>query len=78
MTTIQKSIEIPEDRHLRLDLTLPEGFPAGQAKVLVFISPDLETEPPAPLPELAGSLKDSPNFTGDPMEIQRKIRADVW
>jgi hypothetical protein len=34
--------------------------------------------PPAPLPELAGSLKDSPNFAGDPMEIQRKIRADVW
>jgi len=78
MTTIQKCLEIPEDRRLRLDLTLPEDFPAGQAKVLVFIYPNVETEPPAPLPELAGSLKDSPNFAGDPMEIQRKIRADVW
>ncbi|MDR1920234.1 MAG: hypothetical protein LBS31_00590 [Candidatus Adiutrix sp.] len=78
MTTLQKNIEISEDRRLRLDLTLPEGFPTGQAKVLVFISPDVETEPPASLPELAGSLKDSPNFAGDPMEIQRKIRSDVW
>jgi hypothetical protein len=78
MTTIQKSIEIPEDRHLRLDLALPEGFPAGKAKVVVFISPDVETDLPVPLSELAGSLRDSPNFAGDPMEIQRKIRADVW
>jgi hypothetical protein len=78
MTTIQKSVEIPEDRRVRLDLTLPEGFPAGQAKILIFISPDVETAPAVPLPELAGSLRNSPNFSGDPMEIQRKIRADVW
>lgn len=53
MTSIQKNIEIPEGRHLRLDLTLPEGFPVGQAKVLVFISPDVETGRPVPLSELA-------------------------
>lgn len=38
MTTIQKRIEIPEGRHIRLDLVLPEGFPAGQANALLFIS----------------------------------------
>jgi hypothetical protein len=78
MATIQKTIEIPEDRRLRLDLTLPEDFPAGKAKVRVFISPDAETGPLPPLSELAGSLKDSPNFSGDPMEIQRKIRSNAW
>jgi hypothetical protein len=61
MTTIQKSIKIPEDRRLHLDLTLPEDFPAGQAKIL--ISPSVETEPPAPLPELAGR---QPEFRGRP------------
>ncbi len=79
MATIQKSIEIPQDRRLCLDLALPEDFPVGQATVLVFISPDEETNSPlASLPELAGSLKNSPNFAGDPMDIQRKIRSDVW
>jgi hypothetical protein len=70
---IEKNIEIPEDRRLRLELTLPDGFPIGPAKVIVFISPVAETGPPATLSELAGCLKDSPNFASDPMEIQRKI-----
>lgn len=78
MTTIQKNIEISENRHLCLDLTLPDNFPAGQAKVLIFISPDEDAEPLASLPELAGSLRNSSNFSGDPMDIQRKIRSDVW
>ncbi|MDR1080291.1 MAG: hypothetical protein LBQ79_04875 [Deltaproteobacteria bacterium] len=78
MTTIEQSLEIPEDRHLRLDVLLPEGFPPGQAKVLIYISPDVESEPLVPLSELAGCLKDSPIFAGDPMEVQRKIRSDVW
>jgi hypothetical protein len=33
--TIQQTIEIPADRHLRLDLTLPESFPAGQGEIIL-------------------------------------------
>jgi 16S rRNA U1498 N3-methylase RsmE len=33
-----KEIEIPADRHLRLDWTLPESFQAGQAKLTVVDS----------------------------------------
>jgi hypothetical protein len=67
-----------EGRQVHQEFTVPEDFPIGQADVLVLISPDAESEPLIPLSELAGSLKDSPNFSGAPMEIQRKIRDDVW
>jgi hypothetical protein len=49
MTSIQMSTGIPEDRHLRLDLILPEGFPVGHSMVLAFISPYVETEPSVPV-----------------------------
>jgi hypothetical protein len=78
MAVIIKSFKIPEDRHLHLDLPLPDDFPVGKADVLVSISPDLTGEPLVPLSELAGCLKDNPNFAGDPMEVQRRIRFEVW
>ncbi|MDR1395810.1 MAG: hypothetical protein LBK52_06555 [Deltaproteobacteria bacterium] len=78
MTTIEKKTMVTEDRRVHLEFTVPEDFPIGQADVLVLIAPDVESEPLIPLSELAGSLKDSPNFSDDPMEIQRKIRDDVW
>jgi peroxiredoxin len=34
--TIEQTIEIPADRHLRLDLTLPDSFSAGQARIILF------------------------------------------
>jgi hypothetical protein len=73
MTTIQTTIEISEDRHLRMDLTIPEGFPTSKAKLLVFIGPHVEGKPLAPLSEPAGCPKDSPNFAGNPMEVQPKV-----
>jgi hypothetical protein len=39
MSVIQQSVDIPENRRLLLDLTLPEDVPAGKAHVLVFFSP---------------------------------------
>jgi hypothetical protein len=36
--TIEQPIEIPADRHLRLDLTLPESFPAGQGEIILLDS----------------------------------------
>jgi hypothetical protein len=78
VVTITKIIKVPEDRLYRLDLTLPEDFPVGKANVRVFFSPDITGEPLVPLSELAGCLKDSKIFAGDPMEVQRRIRAEVW
>jgi hypothetical protein len=36
--TIQQPIEIPADRHLRLDLTLPESFTTGQGEIILLDS----------------------------------------
>jgi hypothetical protein len=36
--TIQQTIDIPADRHLRLDLTLPESFSAGQGEIILLDS----------------------------------------
>lgn len=36
--TIQQPIEIPADRHLRLDFTLPENFSTGQGEIILLDS----------------------------------------
>jgi hypothetical protein len=36
MNTIRQTVRIPADRRLRLDLTPPDGFQAGEAKLRVF------------------------------------------
>ncbi len=78
MTTIQKTIEISADHRLRLDLPLPEGVPAGLAEIQVTIIPYPETpQKRKPFAGLAGSLKDSPIFSRDGVELQREMR-DEW
>jgi hypothetical protein len=38
--TIQQTVDIPADRHIRFDFTLPEGAPKGQTTmILTFSSP---------------------------------------
>lgn len=76
MTFIEKNVEIPEDRHLSLDLTFPEGFTVPQVKLRIYITPGKDAENLVPLSELAGNLKDSPDFAGDPMEILPKLSDD--
>jgi hypothetical protein len=39
MNTIQHTVHIPNNRRLRLDLTLPEDIPEGQAEMTVILSP---------------------------------------
>jgi hypothetical protein len=39
MNTLQQTVHIPADRRLRLDLTLPEDIPEGQAEMTVILSP---------------------------------------
>lgn len=77
MTTIQKTVHIKADRHLRLDLSLPDDLPTGKANVVVIISPAENVTPLNAIRQLAGSLADSKTFEGDPVALQRKLR-DEW
>jgi len=38
MNAIQQMVQIPIDRRLQLDLTLPDDIPVGRAEMLVVIS----------------------------------------
>ena len=77
MTTIQKTIRIPADRQIHFDLTVPGGVPVGEAQVLMIISPLPVTRRRNRLARLAGCLADSPNFSRNPVELQREMR-DEW
>lgn len=78
MTTIQKTVDIPADHRLRLDLPLPKDIPPGRAEIQVTIIPYPENSVTRkPFEGLAGSLKDSAIFSRDGVELQREIR-DEW
>ncbi len=76
MTTIQQVVDIPEDHKLHLDL--PQDVPTGRAEIRVTIIPrpeQPENDPKRkPFEGLAGSLKDSPAFKRDAVELQREMR----
>ncbi|GHU28556.1 hypothetical protein AGMMS50256_11100 [Betaproteobacteria bacterium] len=42
MNTIQQTINIPENRQLTLNVTLPDDIPAGRAEMLLIRSPAAE------------------------------------
>jgi len=77
METFCQNLLIPENR--QLTLTLPDTIPTGEAEIVLVINPKHSTMT-APkedaLLELVGILKNSPNFSGDPVQIQRKIRQE--
>ena len=80
MAIIRKTIEITEDRRLRLDLCLPEGLPTGQAELLLTINPLRPAQPISagkPFEGLLGALKNSKSFDGDGVDLQRQWR-DEW
>lgn len=78
MTTIQKTVDIPADHRLRLDLSLPREIPAGRAEIQVTIIPHPEQSAARkPFEGLAGSLRGSAIFGRDGVELQHEIR-DEW
>jgi hypothetical protein len=77
MTTIEKTVKIPEDRRLRLDMELPDDVPIGEVNVSVTITPLPEKHGKRTLASFCGILKDDPLFIGDAVEFQRKMR-DEW
>jgi hypothetical protein len=78
--TIEQTVEIQADHRLHLDLSLPENLPNGQATIKLSITPVSKKAKTftGSLGELYGCLENSPNYGGDGMEIQQKIRDDAW
>ncbi|MDR1313066.1 MAG: hypothetical protein LBQ12_05065 [Deltaproteobacteria bacterium] len=77
MAIIQKFLNIPEDRRLKLDLELPRDIPSGAAKIIIVIKPVSKKKSKRGVLDFWGIFKDHPAFQGDPVEIQRKMR-DGW
>jgi hypothetical protein len=86
MTTIQKTVAVPIDGRLHLDLDLPPANFPSLADIMVRIRPQT-AKPSAETAEKAddydtfdkfyGCLKDTDVFKGDSVEIVRKMR-DEW
>ncbi len=78
MTTLERKVTIPEDHRLRLELTLPDDIPPGEAEIRLVITPLApERAGRKAFAGLAGSLKDSKTFGRDAVEMQREAR-DEW
>ena len=77
MDAIQQTVQIPADRHLRLDFILPDDFPLGEAKILVLPSVSSKKKTYDSIKHLAGCLADSKTFAGDSVTLQRAFR-DEW
>lgn len=77
MAIIHKTIEIPPDRRLNLDLALPDDIPAGKAEMAITISPVEKVMSLKTLRALAGSWASSKAFDRDGVTIQREMR-DEW
>jgi hypothetical protein len=80
--TIEQIVEIPADRKITVEL--PPDTPTGAARLKLSVSHDEGTvqktgkmsRQTRALLKLYGCLRDSPLFEGDPIEIQKKMRAE--
>ena len=79
METVKQTLVVPENHQLHFDVNLSRTFPTGLADVILIFSPKTKTGSAraAAIFKLAGVLKDSPNFSGDPVAIQKAMR-DEW
>lgn len=75
MQTFQKTLIVKADHQVHIDLKVPDNFPIGEVEVCIILVPKAaqSSEKNAFL-KLAGSLKDSKNFSGDPVKFQKKLR----
>ncbi len=80
MNTFQQTVIIPENRRLQLDLPLPDSIPAGQAEMVVVLSPTnavQKTKTAKSALRFVGCLANSATFAGDPVALQKAMR-DEW
>lgn len=77
METLKQTLTIPENHKIHIDITLPDNFPTGQVEVLLVFSNKLTQSNDViniEILKLAGVLKNSPHFGGDPLLIQKGLR----
>jgi hypothetical protein len=75
MQTIEKTVAIPENR--RLTLELPADTPTGELHISLTITPVSNITSKQNIMDFWGIFKDHPAFSSDSVEIQRKMR-DEW
>ncbi len=76
MTVIQKTIRVPEDHRITLDI--PGDIQTGDtADIVVTITASPQDAGAGSILGLAGALADSKTFAGDSVALIRKIR-DEW
>jgi hypothetical protein len=71
MITIQRTVDIPADRRLSLDFTVPETIPAGKARVTVLLD-NAATQDTDPLARLLS--QPSPTIEEIKAEAARKTK----
>lgn len=80
METLKQTLMVPKNHTVHFEVTLPENFPIGLAEVILVFAPKISSNEnivSKNILTLAGSLKDSPNFSGDPLTLQKGLR-DEW
>jgi hypothetical protein len=78
METLKKIVTIPANHHLKLDVTLPTSFPTGEVELVLVVASKADyINRSRQLLSLAGRLRQSVNFSGDPLTLQKTLR-DGW
>lgn len=77
MDTLRKTVTIPRDHRQHVDIDVPARIAAGEADVLLMISPRRGNGSAADLTALAGCLADSPIFSREPAALQKELW-DEW
>lgn len=76
MTRILKTVTVPANHQLHLDIDLPSDIPEGEVELLMIISAIPPEASRAKLLRLGGCLASSRTFSGDPVALQRMMRHD--
>lgn len=76
METLKRIVTIPDNHHLKLDVTLPESFPTGEVELVLVVASKPSCTNKQELLALAGRLRKSVNFSGDPVTLQKTLRND--
>ncbi len=79
LETLKKTLFVPTSHRLQIDIALPESFPTGETELILIFAPKNEASQHRKTNELlkiAGKLKNSSHFNGDPLTLQKALRND--
>jgi hypothetical protein len=79
--TFKKILFVPASHKLQIDIALPESFPIREAEIILIFVPKNEVNQQKEsneLLKLAGKLKSSSHFSGDPLTLQKALRNEHY